>query len=144
MHHTCCSPCVSNFVHSCGSKMGQKQEWWGLLLFRGSFIFCCGVSSPLTLMYESDKWDNLPFFIHLSVLGFVHIRICFSIFQERVKTCKLQQLAWNWSSSCQILVLFSGRRKMRQVTLLFLWFIYNLSVWFLENIISSRNVLPVN
>lgn len=37
-------------------------------------------------MYGSDNKDNLPFFICPSVLGFIYIRICFSIFQETVNT----------------------------------------------------------
>jgi len=46
--------------------MGQRQEWWGFLLFWGLIVFLFWVGfffPPLVLMYGSDSLDNLPLFL---------------------------------------------------------------------------------
>lgn len=67
---------------------------------------------PLAFMYGSDNKDNLPFFICPSVLGFIYIRICFSIFQETVNTLLIIAIDFKLTQSFSDFVfIFWGKKN---------------------------------
>lgn len=70
MHHSCYFPCVSDSAFNCGSKMRQRQEWWGFLLvleLEGFFV-CFGWGfPPSSSSFDVWIWQTPPFFFCPSV-----------------------------------------------------------------------------